>query len=151
MPGPGAHAPAHERQLLDWWTEMMKLTLPLALLVTASAGAAAAQTQESFDNPGIGSVPCVVLKQYDTGQAKVGGELHYRATASLENICGRSLEVRFCFVYAEAVDEVDRSCYGTVLRPWASAEAKLADVGSRIVATEYQWRFIPVGETPPGS
>lgn len=125
-------------------------TLSLAgLLAAAIAGGAAAQDaapagdQPAFDNPTLASVPCVVLNRYDVAPSgHADGATQYRASASVENICGRTLDVEFCFLTAAAEGgEAGRSCYGAALRPGASAEVNAPGADARVVGTDYRWKY----------
>lgn len=129
-------------------------TLSLAgLLAAAIAGGAAAQDAApaeepppAFDNPTQGSVPCVVLNRYDVAPAagEADGGMQYQASAGVENICGRTLDVEFCFLTAAAEDgEAGRSCYGAALRPGASAEVNAPGATARVVGTDYRWKYLP--------
>lgn len=127
---------------------MKRIPLLVGLAAATVAGAAVAQEAaeppaDGFDNPTLGSVPCVVLNEYDvapTGQ--IEGETQYRAYASVENVCGRTLDVEFCFITA-AVDEGEagRTCYGAALRPWMSAEVTKPGGAGRVVGTDYRWKY----------
>ena len=101
---------------------------------------------EGFDTPRSASGPCLVLSSYEVSTSDAAaGERLFRANATVENICGRTLEVAFCFLYAEPTDSVDRSCYSAVVRPWSRAQAAAPSAATRIVGTDYQWRFLTEG------
>ncbi len=126
-----------------------------SVVVMADGGAAVATAQEAppqeapaaapppaFDNPTLGTVPCIVLNRYDVAPAgRVGDEAQYRASASVENICGRTLDVEFCFLTAAQEGEAGRSCYGAALRPWTSAEVNAPGSAARVVGTDYRWKY----------
>lgn len=103
-----------------------------------------AHAQDAFDDPSAsGSVPCIVLNRYEIESLGRPHEpARYRAQAVIENICGRAMEVRFCFLRAEPVDGADRSCFQGPLRPWAVASVEDNDAPARITAPEYQWRYL---------
>lgn len=133
-------------------TEMKRLALLVGLGAAAAAwGTADAQEGTApsgeFDNPALGSVPCVVLNRYDVSPAgQANGTPQFKAYASVENICGRTLDLEFCFTMAESEEgEAARNCYGAALRPWTSAEVNKPGGPARVVGTDYRWRYIPVG------
>lgn len=124
---------------------MMRLGLVLGGCVLAVLGGRAVEAAEPFDNPSAGATPCLALNRYEvTPTRTVEGISLYQASASVENICGRTLEVVFCFVYAEPVNDADRSCFGAMMRPWSNARVEVPGSPTRIVSTEYRWRYIPV-------
>lgn len=109
----------------------------LSVLVVGGAAAAS----ETYDNPGLGNAPCLVLNSYKTG---AGRNDRFDAVASIENICGRSVEVALCFPYVEPVDDVDRQCFNGVVRPWAQSTVEISDLPVKLTGPDYQWRFLPV-------
>jgi hypothetical protein len=122
---------------------MKRLFLTTLGLCLAAVGADAA---DGFDNPSWGGAPCLVLNDYQVRTSRVADETVFRANATVENICGRTLEVAFCFLYAEPTEEdVDRSCHSAVMRPWTRAQAQAPSAPTRIVGTDYQWRFLTEG------
>lgn len=123
--------------------DAVRMALLAGLLAAATAGGAAAQDAPAeeppaFDNPALGTVPCVVLNGYDVAPT---GNAQYRASASLENICGRTLDVEFCFLTAGEEGEAGRSCYGAALRPWMSAQVNAPGSAARVVGTDYRWKY----------
>jgi hypothetical protein len=108
----------------------------MVVLYGQIAGAA-----ESYDNPTNGTAPCVVLSHYDA--RALGRQPVYRAQATIENICGRSMDVRFCFRYAVATDDGDQRCFQGTLRPGASTAVEVARSQTRLAGPEFQWRYLP--------
>ena len=125
---------------------MTRFGLAVALsLAAASAVAPAVAEETSWDNPGRGDAPCLVLHRYVL--TPVGGSFisasTFRADATVGNMCGRSLEVALCFVYAEPVDGSDRSCFSGVIRPGGTTAAASGDTGVLITGPEFRWRWMP--------
>lgn len=127
---------------------MKSLTFAIGLVVLVLAPSkpilAQESGQEGFDNPTMGTAPCLVLTRYETGRGRLadGGQGH-TATARFENVCGRSLEVSFCFLYMEPVEDRDRACYAGALRPWAASFAETPPAAARIAGPDYAWRYLP--------
>lgn len=122
----------------------MRAGLVLGGCMLAVLGGQGAGAVESFDNPSAGATPCLALNRYEVKPTRTPeGISLYQASASVENICGRTLEVVFCFVYAEPVNEADRSCFGAIMRPWSNAQVEVPGSPTRVVSTEYRWRYIP--------
>lgn len=122
---------------------MTRSLLLAGFCALVTAGGAAAQeapapATDGFDNPKLGSVPCIVLNRYDVEPA---GQSQYRASAGVENICGRTLDVEFCFLTTAEEGEVGRSCYGAALRPWMKADVTKPGGPGRVVGTDYRWKY----------
>lgn len=99
---------------------------------------------QSFDNPGRDAAPCIVLNSYEVegpGDA-AGSEGAFTASASIENICARTMQVSFCFLYAASADEREQSCFEGPVRPWATARIEHPDAPARITGTDYRWRYL---------
>lgn len=110
-------------------------------LVVAGNHEAAAQ---DYDNPTMAGAPCVLLNSYEvepTGGGDDGSP--YRASATIENICGRTLEVQFCFAYAPNDDGVERNCFQGPVRPWATSQVVNPETPFRITGSSYEWRYLP--------
>ncbi len=130
---------------------MSKYTILASLLggaVLAFTTSAAQAQETSFDNPGTETGPCVALNDYEV-QRTTGAEgaTAFRGTAVLENICGRAMEVKFCFRLAEPVDDKSENCFEGSIRPWDSVNVIDPAAGARIVGANYEWRYLPVDTT----
>lgn len=121
----------------------LRATLGLLLWVAALHGGTAL-AQDAFDDPSApGDVPCIVLNRYEVHPlASTGAAARYRGEAVIENICGRAMEVHFCFLRTESTDGDDRTCFQGAVRPWALASIEDDDAPARITSPEYQWRFL---------
>lgn len=118
------------------------LRVAAAVLLSGVSAGQAALAQEEYDSPRSGNSPCIVLDEYIIDRVPgQGGEMTYRARATLGNICGRSMEVRFCFILAEATDAGDRICHSGTVRPGSQTSVETEVVPSRIVDREIVWRF----------
>ena len=116
-------------------------TIGLGLLLGASVFAVRAG--EHYDNPVAGPGPCVVLEEYSVRPAATTGEPGgYEADVVIENICGRSVDVALCLVYAKPLEDRDRSCFGGLIRPWSRTEIRGAAIPTRASRPEYNWRYI---------
>ena len=104
-------------------------TLALASVATAS---------ESYDNPTLGGTPCVVLKSY---QALSNGADSFGAEAMVENVCGRSLDVSFCFPLVGMDEASEPHCANGLLRPWATSKVAVSDLPARLAGPDYSWRW----------
>ena len=114
----------------------------LIALVTVPLGHGAL-AQEDFDNPTPGSAPCIVLNGYEVQAYQLDPETPlYRGRATIENICGRTMDVAFCFVRTGPYDETERDCYGGPLRPGSTAELETPAVALRITSPEIKWRYL---------
>ena len=123
------------------------LALGLAFLLAAGAASAQGAKQEGYDNPTAGTAPCLVLDRYETGTASLSdGKPGHKASAGFQNICGRALEVSFCFLYMEPVEDKDRACYAGSLRPYGRSYAVNGATPTRIAGPDYAWRYLPVQE-----
>jgi len=120
--------------------------LAAGLLAAGLLPATGATAAQGYDNPTLGAAPCVVLNRYEVSQVATpaAGDSGYLARAHIENICGRALEVSFCFLYAQPVDGTARSCSRELLRPWSDAAVRHDASPVRVTGPDYQWRFLPV-------
>lgn len=122
----------------------------VALLTAGLLGGAALAQDASYDNPNSGTTPCIVLNKYEVRSFNLDSENPlYRAQAEIENICGRTMDVAFCFVTAEPINESDRSCYGGMLRPGGVAEVENPSVGVRVTGPDIQWRYHEIATDSP--
>lgn len=97
-----------------------------------------------FDNPTMGEAPCVFLNRYEVDRSGAGddGPL-YRGSATIENVCGRALEVQFCFNYAPNEEGVEQNCFRGPLRPWSRSNVVNPATPARITGPSYEWRYLP--------
>lgn len=113
-----------------------------AATLLACGGAFAAEPP--YDNPKSDSAaPCVVLNSYEAGPSALTQGSTFGAKANLTNICGRTVEIAFCFLYAEPVEGRDRACYGGFIRPGSGSEVANDLAPVRIVGSDYKWRWRP--------
>jgi hypothetical protein len=117
----------------------LRCLLGLGLGLAVTAGSAIA---EDYDDPALGATPCVVLNSYASHAAASGGAETFRAEAGIENVCGRSVEVSFCFPLVEAVGDVERQCVTSTLRPWSKARVHVEELPGRIIGVDYHWRYL---------
>lgn len=94
---------------------------------------------ESYDNPAMGETPCVVLKSY---QALANGTESYGAEATVENVCGRSVEIAFCFPFVAPGEDTEPHCTNGVIRPWATSRVEVNDLPARLAGPDYNWRWL---------
>ena len=114
--------------------------LLVTLLLAFTAITAPVSAQEDYDNPTLGSAPCLVLKSYNsTAQGTTFG-----ADAIVENICRRSIEVAFCFPYLAPAEEAESHCVNGVIRPLAAATIEVEDLPAQLAGPDYKWRYLPV-------
>lgn len=98
-----------------------------------------ANAAETFDNPAMGTTPCVILKSY---QASSDGADAYGAQAIVENVCGRSVEIAFCFPFVSPADDAaEPHCTNGLIRPWATSEVEVSGLPARLAGPNYQWRW----------
>lgn len=119
---------------------MWRSAFAFGLAVGCLAGIGSLDAQE-YDNPEVESVPCLVVTSFNIGPAG-GGD--YAGNAALENSCGRTIEVRFCFVLAAEVEGAENVCYAGDVRPWSGRAVEATPVPARIIDFETAWRFAPV-------
>lgn len=103
------------------------------------AFASIAKAAETYDNPTMGDTPCVVLKSY---QANANGADNYGAEAEVENVCGRSVEVAFCFPLVAPGEDTEPHCTNGVIRPWATSRVEVSDLPARLAGPDYSWRWL---------
>jgi len=113
----------------------------LAVAALAMLGRAPASAAQAYDNPSLGPTPCVVLNRFRVERLAPGSEDGWRAQARLENLCGRAMEVRLCFLYAEPVEDRDRVCHEWTMRPWSESAVESGPRPARIVDFERAWRY----------
>lgn len=114
-----------------------------ALLSASLLTGGSALAQQGWDNPRDGGTPCIVLNNYAVEPVLwADGRTTFRGEADIENLCGRAMEVSFCFLQAGGDDAYARSCYAGPVRPWASARVEEQEAGSRIAGAEYEWRYL---------
>ena len=126
--------------------EMMRaFFVGMVLLAGLTAGRAASAAGD-YDNPTLGIAPCVVLNSYAATRTskRKAEDPRYAARAAVENICGRTLELSFCFLYAEEVDGNNRHCVDEMIRPGSGTKVSHEGVPVRVTAPEYRWRYLPV-------
>ena len=117
---------------MQGWRFLSAVSL-LAIGLTPVAGAS-----ETYDNPSMGSTPCVILNSY---QASANGAETFGAEATVENVCGRSVEVSFCFPFVSPGEDTEPHCTSGLIRPWAKSEVVVSDLPSRLAGPDYQWRW----------
>jgi len=118
--------------------------LALACWATVLLGSGLPAAGQEFDNPKTGNAPCIVLSRYQVEEGRSSeGQPEHRASAALRNICGRSVEITFCFAYREPVNGVDRSCFGGLVRPWSDSQVQTPTGPVMITGFEQQWRYAP--------
>lgn len=131
--------------------KLVAATLAVAGAMTAhnatAQDQAAAQEQptgqEAYDSPQMGTAPCIVVDEYIIDRVPdQGGQIAYRARVKLGNICGRSMDVRFCFMLAEPTDAGDRICHAGTVRPGSQTTIATDVVPTRIVDREIAWRYV---------
>jgi hypothetical protein len=125
---------------------MARVIIVACLLLTGLATAHSARAADGYDDPSLGTTPCVVLNRYELQRVgKRGAENpRFGARAEMENLCGRTVEVSFCFLYAQPVDGHTERCFDELLRPW-SGDAVAHPTGPvRITGPSYHWRYLPV-------
>ena len=98
-----------------------------------------AKAAGSYDNPTMGDTPCVVLKSY---QAIADGTDSYGAEATVANVCGRSVEVAFCFPFVAPGEDTEPHCTSGLLRPWATSRVEVSDLPAQLATPDYQWRWL---------
>ncbi|MCB1743360.1 MAG: hypothetical protein KDK91_23490 [Gammaproteobacteria bacterium] len=107
---------------------------------------------EGFDNPtraGIGCIaldefrarPTVPLRSPPTGRQSQAG---HSASAVVENLCGRTVEMKFCFLLASGDADKRQACSEQLVRPSERARVTLKLSELRIIGSEYEWRYLPV-------
>ena len=114
------------------WDRLAGMSLTLLLL----AGGVAAE--DGYDNPGLGDTPCLILKSY---HASSTGDAAFGAVAEVENVCGRSVEVAFCFPLVTPDEGAAPHCQNGVVRPWGSAEITVSDLPARLAGPDFSWRW----------
>lgn len=101
---------------------------------------------QGFDNPTDNGTPCVHLNRYEVEPVRGSGAdgPMYRGDAMIANVCGRAVDVRFCFQYGPNEEGgVDTSCYQGPVRPWAQANVTSQPLQDRISGPSYEWRYLP--------
>lgn len=123
---------------------MARFRLPIGLCILLGSVSFSANGAEGYDNPSVGSTPCIVLNDYRVSSAThAEDQSMYQADATVENICARSVDVAFCFVYVKPIDEVDRSCFGGLVRPGSRTQIQGASLPARAARPDYKWRYLP--------
>lgn len=113
----------------------------LGLCATLGVGAQGLAAAE-YDNPSFGSVPCIVLNEFKVeSTGLVPPDAGYRGKATVENICGRTMDVSLCFLYAGADAESERSCFGGVMRPWDSVDVETKEGPVRVTGLDIDWKY----------
>ncbi len=100
--------------------------------------APSAKASEAYDNPGMGDTPCVILQTYQASN----GDSSFGAAATLENVCGRSVEVSFCFPFVTTDDGIEPHCRNDVLRPWGTSRIVVSDLPAKLANPDYSWRWL---------
>lgn len=126
---------------------MRRLSLFLGLCIAQSPFAlalAAGDADQAYDNPTMGSVPCVVMNEYRITESEASdGHEAFQGNAVVENLCSRSVDVAFCFVYVQPNEDADQTCFGGVVRPGSRSAIRNAALPVQAGRPEYQWRYIP--------
>lgn len=106
---------------------------------------AEASAQDFYNNPTSGSgAPCVVLDGFEVRETRGrDGATQYVGTAQLGNACGRSLDVGFCFLLAEPVEEQDEMCRSVTLAAVNGSGRAQLQSPVRIIGPRYEWRWVP--------
>ena len=106
----------------------------MAAMVAVAPGAKAS---ESYDNPAMSGTPCVILQSYQTSN----GINSFGAAATLENVCGRSVEVAFCLPFVNSDEAAEPHCTNGLLRPWATSRIEVSDLPTKLASPDYSWRW----------
>lgn len=112
---------------------MTRLGIGLVIGLTALVGAGVGAAEEVYDNPRAGDAPCIVVKDYTVA--------NQRPQATVQNICQRSVEVRFCFQYLDADGGAGQDCFAAPVRPGAMALVQGEAKPVRYTGPLYEWRF----------
>lgn len=109
-----------------------------AMVVMASQAVVA----QDYDNPMMGEAPCVFLNSYEVEPAGGADDVAlYSASATLENACGRSVEVLFCFDYTSEEMGLASRCFDSLVRPEGTASVSQPASPGRIAGPRYGWRY----------
>ena len=106
--------------------------------MAAVALAPLAEANETYDNPATGGTPCVILQSYQASN----GEGSFGAAATLENVCGRSVEISFCLPFVASEDAAEPHCRNGLLRPWATSRIEVSDLPTKLASPNYNWRYL---------
>ena len=118
---------------MQGWRDLLGVASALTVFMPLAAAG------ETYDNPAMGDTPCIVLKSY---QANANGIESYGADATVENVCGRSVEIAFCFPLVAPGEETEPHCTSSVIRPWATSNVSVSDLPARLAGPDYQWRWL---------
>lgn len=119
------------------------MDIPSPLWMLPLLAALASPPAPAYDNPTQGTMSCVGLTYFQVTRAGAGAASH-GAMARIENLCGRAVEVSFCFRYAQPVEGSDAHCVVQPLRPGGENGIELSDSPVLITGPEYRWKYLPV-------
>lgn len=106
--------------------------------------ATSAEANQVFDNPTYGEQPCVAVGSYQTNELtdpeSAESAIHV-AEVSVENICGRTVEVRSCIDLAVPVDGSDSLCTTTMLRAWSESGIQRVEAPVAMSDFSVEWRW----------
>ena len=123
---------------------MARIVVILAILALCGAATATAAESGSYDNPVLGSTPCVVLTEYSVHpEAPAGERAGFRASATFRNLCARAVDLALCLVFVTPVEDADRSCFGGLIRPGGLTQVSDVNVPVMVARPELQWRYVP--------
>jgi hypothetical protein len=105
--------------------------------------ASGARAQETYDNPALDDVPCVVVSHYEAKPLPGAGPGRYHAKVTLENVCDRSMDVRLCLALKDLTAPDEDRCFEALMRPRSFAQADIPDAAVRVVDKTVEWRFAP--------
>lgn len=106
--------------------------------------ATSAEADQVFDNPTYGAQPCVAVGSYETRELtdpESAESAIYVAEVSVENMCGRSVEVRSCIDLAAQVDGSDSVCTTTMLGPWSESGIQRVEAPVAMSDFSVEWRW----------
>ena len=123
---------------MGYWWAGVGLCCVAVLLADRDAAA------QAFDNPTMGEAPCVFLNRYEVERVANGDDSpRYRGSATIENVCGRALEVQFCFNITSNEAGIEQNCFQGPVRPWAKSNVVSEETPARITGPSYEWRYLP--------
>lgn len=126
--------------------EMYRLVGLLWAVVWAASSSSVVADGHGYDNPGMGSTPCLVMTSLKApGKAVGAGDAaEYMVDATLENVCGRTLDTEICVIHAVASGDPKRNCATQMVRPESTIRIRQSDAAGRVTGLEFSWRYLSV-------
>ncbi len=120
---------------------MTRLDATMGMGILLCAVAFAARGEAAYDNPSTSAGPCLVVSEFSVTPKEDTQTVAATASAKLENVCRRAVDVSFCFVYSSPTNEPRTNCFGGVVRPQGESVIRDVTLPTHTAEPDFRWRY----------